>query len=92
MNEIAGFFPLSGLVDAVIALTLIEGIALLAYRRLTGRGPAALDCIVNLLSGLCLMVALRCALGNAGWPWVVFWVAASGVAHAVDMKQRWTRA
>lgn len=77
------------LVDAVIALTLIEAVALLLYRRITGKGVAAREFAVNLLSGLCLMLALRAALGGASPLGVLPWLAAAGLAHAADLWQRW---
>ncbi len=77
------------LVDAVIALTLIEAVALLLYRRATGKGVAAREFVVNLLSGLCLMLALRAALGGAPPLGVLPWLAAAGLAHAADLWRRW---
>jgi hypothetical protein len=53
------------LVDTVIALTVAEGLALWIFWRRTGRGVAPRDYACNLVSGLCLMLALRCALGAA---------------------------
>lgn len=77
------------LVDAVIVLTLVEGAALLAYRRATGKGIAAREFLVNLLSGLCLMLALRAALAGAASAIVLACVTAAGLAHAADLWRRW---
>lgn len=77
------------LVDAVIGLTLVEAAVLLAYRRATGKGVAAREFLVNLLSGLCLMVALRAALAGAAPAIVLACVAAAGLAHAADLWRRW---
>lgn len=91
MNDLARFFSGTHLVDAIIALTLLEGFALVAYHRITGRGVAPQEFVLNLLSGLCLMLALRCALGNAGWQWVTLGLSGAGLAHAADIRQRWGR-
>ena len=58
------------LVDGVIAITVLEALALLVYRALTGKGVAASQFLVNLLSGLGLMGALRLVLAGAWWGWV----------------------
>lgn len=79
-----------GFIDLVIALTLAEAAALLAWRRATGRGVAAGDFFVNLLSGLCLMLALRAALAGAAPAWIAAWVALSGLLHGLDLWRRWT--
>ena len=91
MNQVFGFFPVSFLVDIVITLTLAETVALLAYHRITGGGLSPRDVVSNMLSGLFLMSALRCALVNSGWPWIVFFLISSGLAHAADLALRWSR-
>lgn len=79
------------LTEIVIALTLLEGMALAAYYRMTGRGLAARDYALNLVSGLCLMLALRAALAGAGATWVLAWLSAAGLAHGADIWRRWKR-
>jgi hypothetical protein len=79
-------------VDAVIAVTLAEAIALAAWRRATGRGLAAADWAPNLAAGLCLMLALRTSLADAAWPWIVAALAGAGLAHAADLLRRLERA
>ncbi len=79
------------LVNGVIALTLLEAAALLAYRRLSGRGIAPVDWALNLVSGLCLMLAVRSALMGTGWQVAAMWLSAAGLAHGVDMFSRWRR-
>lgn len=78
-------------VDLVIGLTVIEGLSLALYHRLTGKGVPTGDFAVNLVSGLCLMLALREALAASSWMWIVVWLAAAGLAHAVDVARRWHR-
>jgi hypothetical protein len=81
------------LIDVVIAITLFEAAALSLHHRLTGKGVAPADFIVNLVSGLCLMLALRGALDDAGGVWVLLPLALAGLTHAFDLSRRWrTRA
>jgi len=70
--------------DIMVGLILLEALAL-AVRR-----PQALrQALPSLCAGLCLALALRCALTGAPWPWLALCLAASGMAHAVDVFRRW---
>lgn len=84
-------FDLAQLVDAVIAFTLLECLLLVGYHRVTGKGVAPRDFFVNMVSGLCLMLALRCLARDAAATWVVLWLLAAGAAHGADMLMRWRR-
>ena len=79
------------LVDIAIAITVTEWFGLALYHRLTGRGLPAEAYAMNLLSGLCLMLALRCALQGQDWFWGAGCLAASGLAHLTYLRQRWQR-
>lgn len=79
------------LVDGVIGLTVLEGVALLVHHRLTGGGVRPRDFMLNLVSGVCLMLALRCALREQGALWIAAWLAAAGAAHAADIGLRWVK-
>jgi hypothetical protein len=37
------------------------------------------------------MLALRAAIADAAWPWIVLPVAAAGLVHALDLRSRWPR-
>jgi hypothetical protein len=91
LDLLAQLFSNGQLVDAVIALTLLEGAALAAYHHTTGRGLTARDYALNLVSGLCLMLALRNALVQSGWVWVALCLSAAGLAHGADLVCRWQR-
>jgi len=84
-------FGLAALVDMVIVFTLLECAALVVYRRITGKGVAGRDFIANMASGLCLMLALRCAVQDAGSVWIALFLAAAGGAHGLDIWMRWRR-
>ena len=85
MNDV--FLP-TGLIDMVIVLTVLEGIGLAAYHAVTGRGLAAQDYALNLVSGLCLMLALRGALAGSGIFWIALCVTGAGLAHGADIWRR----
>ncbi len=78
-------------VDIILALVAVEFLLLAAYRRRTGRGIALYDIAFNLMSGASLMLALRCALTGAAWPWIAAWLLAALLAHLADLRRRWPR-
>ncbi len=75
--------------DVIIALMVLEGLALIAYARWTGRGPAPGAMIANLASGAALMLALRAALSGWGAAAVATCLIASFAAHVTDLARRW---
>jgi hypothetical protein len=77
------------MVDAVIGVTVIEAAVLWSYHRATGKGISGRHFMLNLLSGLLLMVALRAHIGGAPGVFTAGLLAASGIAHATDMWRRW---
>lgn len=77
------------LLDAVIVFTVLEGMGLWLYHRITGQGLAPVEYALNMLSGLCLMVAVRAAVSDMPWPWIAVCLSASGLAHGWDMVRRW---
>lgn len=77
------------LIDGVIAFTVIECIALSLYHRATGRGVAPREYLANMVSGLCLMLALRGLAVDAGALWLAFCLLAAGLAHGFDIVKRW---
>jgi hypothetical protein len=81
-------FGVAAIVDFAIAFALVETLVLVLRHRRTGRGIPPADLLPNIAAGLCLMLALRAALAQAAWGWVVLPLAASGVAHALDLRRR----
>ncbi len=75
-------------VDLILGLLLVEVLALIAYRRVTGRGVPLADVATTALSGACLLLALRAAL--VGWSpaWIVLCLAGALVAHLADLRRR----
>lgn len=82
---------IAGLIDAVIVFALLEGAALALFHRVSGTGVAPRDFALNMLSGLCLMFALRCLARDAGSAWIALFLLAAGIAHAADIVRRWQR-
>jgi hypothetical protein len=77
------------LVEFIIALTVLEAVALLAYHRLTGKGLSPGHYALNLASGLFLMLAVRSVLLGGDWRGTVLCLSAAGLAHGTDLWRRW---
>ena len=75
-------------VDIAIGFILIETAALWAFHRITGRGLAIQDFLLTVLSGLSLMLALRCALTPGLWPGMALCLITAGLAHGADLRAR----
>jgi hypothetical protein len=86
MSEI---FSSGRLIDIVILITLLEGAFLLTLHRKTGRGVAPQDFVLNMASGLCLMLALKLVLSGAGWQVTALCLMAAGTLHGMDKYKRW---
>ena len=76
------------LIDLIMLGVLFEAVALALLHRRRGLGLAPGRWLPTLAAGLCLMLALRGAVTGGGAGVVLFWLAASGVAHACDMYLR----
>lgn len=79
------------IVDLALLLTGLEALLLIAYHRRTGRGLPPATLLINLLSGVSLMLALRAALAGAGWMWIASCLVVSLLAHLADLNRRWPR-
>ncbi len=62
MNDL---FASGAMIDLVIVITLVEGLFLTGFHRVTGKGVAPGDFAATLISGLLLMLAVRNVLGGA---------------------------
>ncbi|HEX2941224.1 MAG TPA: hypothetical protein VHO91_09265 [Rhodopila sp.] len=99
--SIAALVSSPHLIDLVLGFTLLEGALLIWWRRraITATAPEygragarpVSDVFRLLLPGLFLMLALRAALAGAAWPWVPTALAASFIAHVIDLRGRWRR-
>jgi hypothetical protein len=77
-------------VDIAIVFTVLELAVLWLFHRLTGRGLKPDDYLLNVLSGLCLMISLRAALASL-WIVMAMGLIAAGVVHLADLYQRTER-
>lgn len=73
-----------------IAILAIEGVALFFMARSRFR-LHALPIAANLLSGLCLILALRASLLGAAADMIALWLGLGFVAHVGDMVMRLRR-
>ena len=69
------------MVDGILVLVTLEAIFL------AGLGRMAI--LPNLLAGFMLLTAMRLVLAGAGLPWVGLSLLAAGLAHIVDLYNRW---
>jgi hypothetical protein len=76
------------LIDVALALTFVEFLALLwlSRRRKIALVPSAIA--GQLLAGIMLLLALRCALRGADYRWTWLFFSASLPAHLWDLLQR----
>lgn len=79
------------IVDLILGLVVVQFVVLVAYRRTTGRGPAAADIAFSLLAGAGLLLALRAALTASGWTSIAAYLGLALVAHLADLARRWPR-
>jgi hypothetical protein len=84
-------FASGRIVDLVLGLTVCEALLVLGWHGRTGRGVPPADFLPNLLSGICLMLALRAALVGAAWIWIALGLVAALAAHLIDLHRRWQR-
>ena len=77
--------------DGIIALVLIEGVVLLAYRRRTGRGVPSGEIASFLGAGLALLVALRLVASGAGMAALAGVLLAALLLHIWHLAGRWER-
>ncbi len=85
------FFASGRIIDLILGLVVIEGAALALWRRRSGTGPGLQGMAANLLSGACLLLAVRAALTDAAWQWVAVALLGSLLAHLADLYGRWRR-
>ena len=87
-NATNGFFAGTGLVDFVIAVTLLEGLLLSLRNVRTGRGMPVRDVLAMLLPGMWLMLAMRSVILGHGWLVTALYLLAAGLSHVSDLLRR----
>jgi hypothetical protein len=89
VSDLAGWLRFG--VDLALVILVIEALALICHRILTGRGLPVVTILLVSAAGLTLILALRLAL-NDGPAWAMAALLMfGGLAHAVDLTRRMTR-
>jgi hypothetical protein len=87
-QAMADFFTSGHVVDFIIAVLVVEGLALIFFRRGNSAPGRITNIIVAALPGICLLMALRAALTGAGWMFIALWLVLSFPAHLADLWRR----
>jgi hypothetical protein len=83
MNWLEAWIESGRVIDLLLLVIAIEIAALAVWKR--ARFTVVL---LGLLPGLCLMLALREALGDQDWRVILFWITASLPFHLADLRLR----
>lgn len=75
-------------IDLALAMTALEWIGLVVLRRTRGSGLAPSAIAGQLLAGVMLLLALRCALRGDDYRWPLLFFSASLPAHVFDLMKR----
>ena len=81
-------FDSGHVVDLILAAVFLEAVFIAIYRGKTGRGVRLREVAASLLSGVFLLLALRCALVGERWPWIATWLLAALITHFADLAGR----
>jgi hypothetical protein len=79
------------MLDLVIALLLLEWVALWWLHQRWGLGPRPRDLAPGFGAGLSLMLLCRLNLNGPIEPATLGFLALSGVLHLLDLSRRWPR-
>lgn len=74
----------------ILAGMVLEGIGLTAFHAWQGRGVAPKLFLANLASGMCLLLAMRLALGGAWWGFSAAALLGALVFHVTDLARNWS--
>ena len=85
----AELFASGRVVDAILALMVVEAMLLIIVRKKTRRGIGSLDLFLSLAAGVALLLALRAALVGANWIQVAAWLLIAFPLHLWDLQRRW---
>lgn len=83
----SGFFASGHAVDLILAVLVAEAVFLMT-RGWRGRRWSALEVLLALGPGACLLLAVRGALTGAEWPLIALALAASFPLHLADVIRR----
>jgi phosphate/sulfate permease len=92
LQPVAELIATGRAVDGILALMLLESIALILIGRRLRRPISAVQVLVSIGAGAALLLALRGALLGSAWQWISLWLVAALVAHLLDLRYRWAQA
>jgi uncharacterized membrane protein YobD (UPF0266 family) len=81
-------FSTGRVVDLILLFIFLEAVFIAIHRGKTGRGVRLREVASGILSGVFLLLALRCALVGERWPWIATWLLAALIAHFADLAGR----
>jgi hypothetical protein len=84
----AEFFASGLVVDAILALMVLQFALLCALRVVVAKAPPPLGFLPTMLAGAGLLLALRAALTGAAWHMIAAWLLAGLAAHLFDLYLR----
>ena len=87
--SLAELFASGRVLDLILAGMALEAFGLAAYHRAAGRGVCPARLLPNLLSGMCLLLAMRVGAGGAWWGWVSLALLGALAFHLLDLARAW---
>jgi hypothetical protein len=84
----AELFSSGRVIDLILALVVLETLALVVFQRRTGRGIAPAALLPNVFAGVFLLLALRGALVGSAWGLIDLCLLGAMAAHFADLRQR----
>ena len=85
----AGLFATGFIFDLILAGMALEAAGLLLFHRWRGGGVLPARLLPNLLSGMCLLLAMRVGVAGAWWGWVSLSLLGALAFHLLDLKRAW---
>lgn len=73
--------------DLILAGMVFEAAALVFWPRRGSGGTRGVELLPNLLSGMCLLLALRVALGGGWWGWMAACLLGALLGHVADLSR-----
>jgi len=86
---LAELFASGRVLDFILIGMALEATGLVLHHRVTGRGVRPARLLPNLLSGICLLLAMRVGAGGAWWGWVSLALLGALACHLVDLRRAW---
>jgi hypothetical protein len=87
-QAVADLFATGRVVDCILALMLLEVIAMAWWRHRSGNGPKLTELFASIIAGAALLLALKTALVGAPWSRSAFWLLVALAAHSADLTLR----